>query len=198
MRNPLFVIYCPLIVKQSSRLIITGLLVFEVVQFLGRSSCFRRVVLLEFNAKHQSREILRTSCSLGWIVESLYPFGRFIEEGSRTNCVSVWSVVPCFKTIFWSSIWATVFTRSACSRSRISEVPRHWVIMWTRLSLLAEQMRHLGSVPLSLASLSPVRMSPIKTWHVFLTLGYLLSLLFQRWLGGVFLRDFGVTFSKLS
>ena len=35
-------------------------------------------------------------------------------------------------------------------------------IIWTILSLLDEQIRHLGSVPLSLASLSPVRMSPVK------------------------------------
>ena len=74
-------------------------------------------------------------------VESLHPFERFIEVGSSTNCVKVSAEILCSKIMFFSSISAIMFTRSAWRRSRMSEVPRHLVIMWTKLSFAAEQIR---------------------------------------------------------
>ena len=86
------------------------------------------------------------SCSLGWRVECLYLFGRFIEEFilvfHQFHVLKQYSLHKSGDSVHWSP----------CSHTRMSEVHQHWVIMWTRGSLLAGQIQHLGSIPLSLGS----------------------------------------------
>ena len=81
-----------LTVKQSFRLLLRTDMeepLFLIVNYLKFFS-FRSFVLQVFMEKHQSREILKSSFSLGCWEDILWVFGRFIDEGSIINWVRRW------------------------------------------------------------------------------------------------------------